>query len=95
MQNVLQVVRTAPADTLPRVLGMLREIESVAISRLSQPAPAQAADEWLTVAEACSKLHCSRIYLYKNAASLPFARHLGKKLLFSNRGIDRYLLYGK
>jgi predicted DNA-binding transcriptional regulator AlpA len=59
------------------------------------PAPVQQTDEFLTVKAAAQRLGCSADSLYKNSASLPFTRHLGKKLLFSTRGIEEYLRQGK
>ena len=92
LKLVLQVARTIPVESLPRLLGDLEEVKAVAFSRLTASALAPAApEEWLTAAEASARLHCSRVYLYKNSHTLPFARHLGKKLLFSARGIEEYL----
>jgi excisionase family DNA binding protein len=91
LQIVLEQARSLPVSQLPRLLADLREVECTALARLSTPSPAPVAEEWLTVAQASERLHCSRVYLYKNAHTLPFARHLGKKLLFSARGIEDYL----
>jgi excisionase family DNA binding protein len=56
----------------------------------STPAPAPAAaDEYLTVKQAAARLGCSTAFLYKN--DLPFVRKLGRKKLFSARGIQEYL----
>jgi excisionase family DNA binding protein len=90
IKNVLAAVRACDVDRLPRVLGMLREIEAVACATLSAPTAAPAPpDELLTVKQAADRLQCSRDYLYKTA--LPFKRKLGRKLLFSSRGIEEYL----
>jgi excisionase family DNA binding protein len=95
LEPVLQAARTLPPEALPRLLGDLAEIAATAQARLSAPASVQQADELLTVTEACARLHCSRDYLYKNATSLPFTRHLGRKLLFSARRIEQYLQQNK
>ena len=97
LEPVLQAARTLPPAELPRLLGDLEEVKATA---LAQPAPArltplQQTDEFLTVKAAAQRLGCSADYLYKNSASLPFTRHLGKKLLFSTRGIEEYLRQGK
>jgi excisionase family DNA binding protein len=95
LEPVLQAARTLPAAELPRLLGDLEEVKATALARLSAPAPVQQTDEFLTVKAAAQRLGCSADYLYKNSASLPFTRHLGKKLLFSTRGIEEYLRQGK
>jgi len=91
LEPVLQAARTLAPEALPRLLGDLAEVQATALARLSAPAPVAQADEWLTVRQAAQKLGCSTDYLYKNSASLPFARHLGRKLLLSTRGIEEYL----
>jgi excisionase family DNA binding protein len=95
LEPVLQAARTLPPAELPRLLGDLEEVKATALARLIAPAPVQQTDEFLTVKAAAQRLGCSADYLYKNSASLPFTRHLGKKLLFSTRGIEEYLRQGK
>ncbi|HVR23110.1 MAG TPA: helix-turn-helix domain-containing protein [Candidatus Polarisedimenticolia bacterium] len=95
LEPVLQAARTLPPAELPRLLGDLEEVRATALARLSAPASVQQTDEFLTVKAAAQRLGCSADYLYKNSASLPFTRHLGKKLLFSTRGIEEYLRQGK
>jgi excisionase family DNA binding protein len=90
LETALLAARTLPPAELPRLLGDLAEVQATALARLSA-APVAQADEWLTVRQAAQKLGCSTDYLYKNSASLPFARHLGRKLLFSTHGIEDYL----
>jgi predicted DNA-binding transcriptional regulator AlpA len=75
---------------LPKLAADLEEIRCTLLGRLSAPAPAPAAtDELLSVRQAAAKLNCSKVYLYKN--DFPFKRKLGRKVLFSSRGIDEYL----
>ncbi|MGB7602836.1 MAG: hypothetical protein WBM24_21220, partial [Candidatus Sulfotelmatobacter sp.] len=58
LEPALEKARTLPPAELPKLLGDLAEIGATAQARLSALAPVQtAADEWLTVAEACAKLH--------------------------------------
>jgi excisionase family DNA binding protein len=92
LNGALEDARTLDRERLPKLLADLREVECTALARLSAPAPAQQPpDELLTTAQAAERLHCSKVYLYKNAHTLPFACHLGKKLLFSADGIKEYL----
>jgi excisionase family DNA binding protein len=45
----------------------------------------------LNIDEASSRLGISPDYLYRHHKSLPFTRHIGRKLLFSAKGIDKYI----
>ena len=90
MQNVLRAVQSCPVDRLPRVLGMLAEIQETCRARLRAPAQPAPADELLTVQQAADRLQVSHAYLYKNT-SLPFRRKLGRSLRFSSTGIAEYL----
>ena len=89
LQLVLEQARTVPPEALPRLLGDLAEIQATAQARLTAPAPAQQADALLSVAQAAQKLGCSRDFLYRG--KFPFARRLGRKLMFSSNGIEEYL----
>ena len=40
--------------------------------------------------EAASRLGISTAYLYRNARHLPFALRIGRRLLFSLRGLERW-----
>jgi len=86
----LEDAQTLPAEKLPKLLADLREVECTALARLTAAAPAPASpDQLLTCKQAAAKLNCSRDWLYKN--DLPFVRRLGRKRLYSSRGIDEYL----
>jgi predicted DNA-binding transcriptional regulator AlpA len=89
LQIVLQAARTLPPAELPRLLGDLEEVRTTALARLSVPAPVPQADELLSVAQASVKLGCSKDFLYRG--KFPFARRLGRKLMFSRVGIEEYL----
>jgi hypothetical protein len=91
LEPVLQAARTLPPAELPRLLGDLAEIQATAQARLTAPAPALPADELLTCKQAAARLNCSPDYLYRRGRDLPFARRLGRKLLFSQNGIASYL----
>lgn len=89
LEPVLAEAKTVPPAELPKFLADLREVECTALARLQQPAPAPAADEMLTIVQACELMKCSRDFLYKR--DFPFTRRLGRKLLFSRNGITEYL----
>jgi excisionase family DNA binding protein len=92
LQTVLMAARELPAGELPRLLGELEEIRCTAMARLTAPAPAQAqADELLSAPEAARRLGISQDYLYHHHGDLPFTRRVGRRLLFSALGIEKYI----
>ena len=52
--------------------------------------PAAPPDKNISVEEAAGRLGVSKDWLYKNASKLPFAVRIGRRLLFSNRGLERW-----
>jgi hypothetical protein len=95
LQLALREAKELPADELPRLLGDLEEIRQTAQARLLA-APAQTMpEEWLDVNQTAAVLKVSENYLYHKAKSLPFAKHVGKRLLFSRSGIERYMKTAK
>jgi hypothetical protein len=96
LELALRDAKELPADELPRLLGDLEEVRATAQSRLlAARAPQAAPDEWLDVKQTAELLKVSRDYLYHNHASLPFAKRLGKRLLFSRTGMERYMRRAK
>ena len=91
LQNVLAAAKELPVEQLPRLLGDLEEIRCTAIARLSVPALAPAQDQLLDVEAAAQRLGVSCDYLYRHHAELPFTRRIGKRLLFSSSGIEKFL----
>jgi predicted DNA-binding transcriptional regulator AlpA len=93
LQIALDLARTLPPDDLTRLLGDLREIETTALARLYSPPATPIEDRLLNIEECAARLSCSRDWLYRNSAKLPFARPhaVGGKLLFSSTGLDLYL----
>jgi hypothetical protein len=92
LQNVLKAVTELPPEELPRLLGELEEVRCTAMARLTMPAPVQGqSDELLDVAEVSRRLGLSRDYLYRHHSDFPFTRRVGRKLLFSALGIERYI----
>lgn len=95
MRNELQIVLLAakelPVGELPGLLGQIEEIRVTALARLTAPVPAPESDELLDVDGAAQKLGMSKDYLYRNHPSLPFTRRMGKRLLFSSAGIEKWM----
>jgi excisionase family DNA binding protein len=92
LKPILAQARTVTPDELPRLLGDLEEVRATALARLTAPQPIQSpADELIDVSEAAKRLGMSRGYLYRHHKQFPFTRHMGRKLLFSARGIEKYI----
>lgn len=91
LEKVLTEARTLAPDELPRLLGDLEEIRAVALARIAAPAVEARPDELLTVEQAAKRLSLSKDYLYRHSRRLPFAKRIGRKLLFSSNGLDAYL----
>lgn len=96
--DLAAMVREAQIEDLPALLGRLVEAEAIARLRLSIAAvPASTngygapeADENLAVTEAARQLGVSTRWLYREARRLPFAVKIGRRLLFSRRGLERW-----
>ena len=92
LQLVLKAARELPSSDLPRLLGELEEIRATAMARLMTPAPQpQQHDELLDTAEAAKRLGISKDFLYRNHREFTFTRRVGRRLLFSSLGIDKYI----
>ena len=92
LQLALETARRLTPEELPRLLGELEEIRVIAMTRLTTPSAAAAcADELLSVPEAANRLSVSPDYLYRHHKTLPFVRRMGRRLLFSSSGLDKYI----
>lgn len=92
LKPILAQARTVAPEELPRLLGDLEEVRATALARLTAPQPAaDQADELLDVAEAARRLGISEDYLYRHHKDFAFTRHMGRKLLFSSRGIEKHI----
>ena len=95
LQAALTAAETLPRADLPRFVGDLEGIRAVAFARLIAPTPVQQPpDELLAVQEAARRLCVSRDFLYRHHRRLPFSRRMGRSLLFSAQGIQKYIQRG-
>jgi excisionase family DNA binding protein len=95
LEIVLASARTLAPEHLPHLLGALEEIRTTAFARLIAPAPSQAQpDELLDIREAARRLGVSKEYLYRNHPRLNFTRRVGRRVLFSAQGIEKYIQHG-
>jgi predicted DNA-binding transcriptional regulator AlpA len=92
LQYVLTAAKELPAEELPRLLGELEEIRCTAMARLTAPTlTPQQSDELLNTAEAAQRLGISKDFLYRNHRDFSFTRRVGRRLLFSALGIEKYI----
>jgi excisionase family DNA binding protein len=83
-----------PAE-LPAVVGALAQVQAVALARLTTAASTSnvqgaGSDYNLSVEEAADRLRVSKDYLYRQAHRLPFTVRIGRKLLFSAKGLEKW-----
>src|SRR5215469_6504070 len=80
-----------PREAIPALRGELAQLDTLLLSRLlSAKEPEAAEDQLLNVTDAAARLGVSSNYLYHHR-ELPFTRRIGRKLLFSAKGIDKYI----
>jgi excisionase family DNA binding protein len=91
LESVLTLARSLPREELPRLLGDLAEISATASARLASSVVQARPDEMLDVEEAARRMGVSKDYLYRHQRKFPFARRIGRKLLFSSVGLEKFL----
>lgn len=81
---------------IPALLAQLAGVQSVLLARLVVEGPQNGSaglangDRNLSVTEAAGKLGVKPGYLYRHAGSLPFTVRIGRRLLFSAEGLERW-----
>jgi hypothetical protein len=92
MTFLLDQAKTCAAERLPEFLGKLETVRVTALARLSAPVVQNRGnDQLLDVMEASKRLKMSKQYLYRNHEQFDFTRRVGRKLLFSAKGIDEFI----
>lgn len=95
MMDLPAMVAATAAPDLPRLIGELEAAKAAAWARLAVPLPGRCPDgghdENLPTDEAARRLGMSERWLYRNASRLPFTVRIGRRLVFSARGLDRWL----
>jgi|SRR5579862_393108 len=90
LMAAFELAANLPADELPFFIGELEIVRCIAVARLTTPAPTPP-DQNLEVPETAHRLGVSPDFLYRNHRRFPFTRRIGRKLLFSSRGLEDYL----
>lgn len=91
LQSTLTLAKTLPTELLPEFLGHVEVVRATALARLSGPSVTLAEVTLLEVPEAAARLSVSPGYLYRHSRQFAFSKCIGRKLLFSSRGIDEYI----
>lgn len=88
-----RLIGDTPEEKLPALVVALLAKGGELAGRFLATSPsssegAQRADENLNIEEASRRLGVSRDWLYRNARRLPFTIRIGRRLLFSARGLE-------
>jgi len=87
------IERSAPSDFSALVVALSARLSALGALALNATAKRQAQstaeepERNLSAKEAAGRLGVSTAYLYKNARRFPFALRIGRRLLFSSRGL--------
>ena len=94
----VEAIASVPLEELPRMLAHLAALQAALAARLAIPGgrcppPRQegAGDRLVPIREAAARAGMSVDWFYRHAGSLPFSRRIGRKWLFSERGLMRWL----
>ena len=92
LEKLIEQAQTIAPAEIPQFLGTLETARAHALMRLQAPAPSvRPEDRLIGINAAASLLSLSTSYLYQHSATLPFTVRVGKKVLFSTRGIQEYV----
>ena len=84
-----------PRESIPALMAQLAALQSILASRLvggqSSSNGNAEGDRLVGIQEAAQKLGVSTQWLYRRAAKLHFVVRMGRKLTFSEQGIERYI----
>lgn len=89
-------VKAVPIEAVPELRAELARLDSLLLTRLFSPGNADVeqsaeGDRLLSAREAAAKLGASADYLYRHSRNLPFTVRVGRKLRFSEAGIERFI----
>ena len=88
----LATVETVPREAIPQLRGELAQLDTLLLSRLLTAKESEPVDDQLLdVPEAARRLGISESYLQHNHKRLPFTRRVGRKLLFSAKGLEKHI----
>jgi len=88
-------ISEAAPGQVPAIIATLSAKIGAAAARMMQVTAESkdmcvGADENLSTTEAARRLGVSPAFLYKNASRLPFTVRIGRRVLFSSSGLERW-----
>ena len=92
LEAIERALQDGPAEDLPALMGELERLKMKAWVRATKP-PERASvdpDENLSAEEAARRLGLSVDWIYRNANHLPFTVRIGRRVLFSAHGLERW-----
>ena len=89
-------VADLPAEAIAELRGQLAKVDTILLSRLlgsggNGNGESLETDRLLSAKEVAVRMGVCLDYVYKNASEFPFARKEGRRVLFSDRGLEQYL----
>jgi len=91
-----RVIAESPQEQLPALLATLSARLALVASKIMASSPrntgsSESLQGNLSVGEAAARLGISQDYLYRNARKLPFSLRIGRRLLFSASGLEKWV----
>ena len=91
-----QRVAEIPPEAIAAMRGELARLDTLLLTRLfsgdnSKMETGRDGDRLLSTKEAAAKLGTSADWLYRHSRTLPFVVHIGRKVLFSEAGVEKYI----
>lgn len=95
LRELDRLVAAVSPEELPALVGQLEAAKAVAWARMMRAPPAEQKgtplpERNLSAAETASRLGVSKEWVYRHAQMLPFAVRIGRRVLFSERGLERW-----
>jgi hypothetical protein len=90
-------VATLPSDAVKALLAKCAVAQGVLLGRLLEPerdvaeANTLAGDRLLSIQQTAERLGCSADHLYRHKSRFPFMVRQGRRVLFSEHGLGRYI----
>ena len=96
--NILaEALLNTPPESMPAVIGWLGRLTALAQLRLVSggqveisPVTSSEAGKYLTVDEVAERFHVTPRWLYRHKKQMPHSQPTRKKLIFPEKGIERY-----
>ena len=89
----LEVVDGLAVEALPAALAHLLALQARVVARLAASTGNgnRQGDRMLSIADAAARSGMSKSWLYRHHGTLPFAKKIGRKVVFSEQGLGRWL----